>query len=264
MLGTTFYHNILRKTTIGFGTIFNSIYYIRKIDSTDEDSQKVEQKKVPLVYGPQQKWYKRLVTQTRTDELNPQTKIEVPIMAFQISGINYDPTRKTSGLITRAKENTTPENTTVKYRYNRVPYEIDFSLAIMVKNLDDGLQIIEQILPYFQPQYTIAINFTDLDEKFDMDVTYQGISIEDTDTGALGDSRILTFTLSFKCKSYLIGPIQESGLITQVEANFYKFGTEERFESIVVTPPAGATVGTELSGATGFGIDITTYDSGLT
>ena len=147
MLGTYYYHEIMRKTIVSFGTLFNQIY-IRHDDSAGNTYSEM---KVPLAYGPSQKFLARLEQQA---DLNKPVQITLPRMSFEMTSVNYDSTRKV-GVTQTFKAS---DGTNMKKVYMPVPYNVSFELSIMAKLSDDALQILEQIVPYFQPSFNITIN----------------------------------------------------------------------------------------------------------
>ena len=148
MLGSQFYHETIRKVVVAFGTLFNGIQLVRK----DNDGTIVQSMKVPLAYGPRQKFLVRL----REDpDLTKQVAITLPRIGFEIQNLTYDPSRKLNR-VQKFKKTKTGNNSKLDIQYMPVPYNLDFELYIMAKNSDDALQIVEQILPYFQPDYTQA------------------------------------------------------------------------------------------------------------
>ena len=201
MLGTYSYHEIIKKTVIGFGTLFNNIEIRRTKGS------KTEVMKVPLAYGPRQKFLTRLaaVGDLTTKD---QVQITLPRLSFEIQGISYDATRKLSP--TQYIRNTKGTGDNVK-SYMPIPYNINFELSIMAKNQDDSLQILEQILPFFQPSFTITMNLVpDLGEKRDYPVTLTAIDYEDVYEGDYDTRRTLVYNLSFIAKTFLYGPVQDT------------------------------------------------------
>ncbi len=145
---TTFYHGTIRKMVTAFGTLFNNIYIQRT------DSGVTKKIKVPLIYSPKEKFVHRL--NLDVDKTMVQTIL--PRMGFSITGMNYDAERKKNSLNKRWKQEIgTNDEITFQYRYEDVPYNIDFELYIYTRNIDDGLQIVEQILPFFTPDFTITI-----------------------------------------------------------------------------------------------------------
>ena len=198
MLGTYSYHEIIKKTVVGFGTLFNNIE-LRRVTSG-----KTEVMKVPLAYGPRQKFLQRL---NQVGLNKTTTQITLPRISFEIQGFNYDATRKVSP--TQYIRNTQADGKEFK-SFMPIPYNLNFELAIMAKNQDDGLQILEQILPVFQPSFNITLNLVPtMDEKKDYPVTLTSIDYEDVYEGDYDTRRTLVYTLQFVAKTYLYGPVQD-------------------------------------------------------
>ena len=214
MLGDYFYHSIIRKTLVSFGTLFNQIY-IRRVDANDGS---VGEMKVPLAYGPTQKFLARL---EQNPDLNRAVQITLPRMSFEMNGITYDPTRKVS--VTQTFK-AIDDNNTVKKVFMPVPYNIGFELNIMCKLNDDALQILEQILPFFQPSFNVTIELVDsIGESKDVPIVLDSMNFTDDYEGDYSTRRALIYTLQFTAKSYLFGPIAEStdGLIRKVQVDYY-------------------------------------------
>ena len=213
MLGSTFYHETLRKCIVGFGTLFNDIHIIRK----DSCGNTIQSMKVPLAYGAKQKFLTRL---TEDPNLTKTVAITLPRIGFEIGQIAYDSTRKLNK-IQKVKKAGSAGNK-VDTQYMPVPYNLDFELYVMSKNSDDALQIVEQILPYFQPDYTITINdIVQMSSKRDVPIILTGVSYEDNYEGDIGERRALIYTFSFTAKMYLYGPVNTSGIITKVQVDQY-------------------------------------------
>jgi hypothetical protein len=213
MLGTYFYHEILRRTVIAFGTIFNDI----NIRHKDSSGQSISQMKVPLAYGPIQKFLARIEQQP---ELNKPIAMTLPRLSFEMTSIQYDPTRKAN--ITQTFKTLDGEN--LKKVYLPVPYNIGFQLNLMSKLQDDALQVVEQILPYFQPSFNLTVDLIDsIGEKRDIPVVLDNVSFTDDYEGDFSTRRILIYTFNFTAKTYLFGPIAEStdGLIRKVQVDYY-------------------------------------------
>jgi hypothetical protein len=195
-----FYHEILRKTVISFGTLFNNIS-IRHKNNSGEVTSEI---KVPLAYGPSQKFLARL---EQSPDLNKPIQMTLPRMSFEFIGLTYDQSRKvttTQTFIIPAPEDKKQEKKT----YMPVPYNMEFELNIMTKLNDDMLQIIEQILPYFQPSYNLSVNLVEeIGEKRDIPVVLDGITMNDDYEGDFSTRRSLTYTLRFTAKTYLFGPV---------------------------------------------------------
>jgi hypothetical protein len=213
MLGTYFYHEIIRKTIVAFGTLFNEIY-IRHLDENDDTYSEI---KVPLAYGPSQKFLSRLQQQA---DLNKPIQITLPRMSFEMVSLQYDSSRKTG--ITQTFKASDGQN--LKKVFMPVPYNIGFELNIICKLNDDALQIVEQILPYFQPSFNITVNLVNsIGEKRDIPVVLDNISFTDDYEGDFSTRRLLIYTLTFTAKSFMFGPISETteGLIRKVQVDSY-------------------------------------------
>ena len=231
MLGNTFYHETIRKVVIGFGTLFNDIHITRK-DSSGNVQQSM---KVPLAFGPKQKFLVRL----REDpNIAKSVAITLPRIGFEIGAISYDPARKLNK-IQKVKKAGTSGNK-VDTQYMPVPYNIDFELYAMSKNSDDALQIVEQILPYFQPEYTITINdIVQMSNKRDVPIILTGISYEDNYEGDFTERRAIIYTLSFTAKAYLYGPVISGQVVTKVQVDQFADSSSaapKREQRYTVTP----------------------------
>jgi hypothetical protein len=213
MLGTYFYHEIIRKTVISFGSLFNEIY-IRHKNSSGSD---ISEMKIPLAYGPIQKFLARIEQQS---ELNKPIAITLPRMSFEMTSIQYDSTRK-SGVTQTFKVS---DGNNLKKVFMPVPYNIGFQLNLMCKLNDDALQVVEQILPYFQPSFNLTIDLIDsIGEKRDIPIVLDSVSFTDDYEGDFSTRRILIYTFNFTAKTYLFGPIADStdGLIKKVQVDTY-------------------------------------------
>ena len=213
MLGQYYYHEILRKTIIAFGTIFNDIH-IRHRDGAGKENSDI---RVPLAYGPMQKFLARLEQQP---DLNRAVQITLPRMSFETTNIAYDATRK--GGITQTFK--ASDGSKLRKVFMPVPYNIGFELNILVKLNDDALQIVEQILPYFQPSFNVTIDLVDvIGEKRDVPIVLDNISFQDDYEGDFATRRALIYTLNFTAKTYLFGPVSDSseGLIKKVQVDYY-------------------------------------------
>ena len=207
MLGTYSYHEIFRKTIVAFGTLFNNIE-LRRSD---------EVMKVPLAYGPKQKFLARL--DQVPDPTNKRVQITLPRISFEINGINYDSTRKVSPTQKIKIASTTDKNKNV---FMPVPYNIGFELGIIAKNQEDGLQILEQILPVFQPHYNLSVKLlTSVNEIKDVPVVLTNVEYEDDYEGDFSTRRAIIYTLQFTAKTYLYGPVTESKIIKKAVTDYY-------------------------------------------
>ena len=213
MLGNYYYHEILRKTIISFGTIFNDIH-IRHRDGAGQESSDL---RVPLAYGPMQKFLARLEQQA---DLNKAVQITLPRMSFETTNIAYDATRKAG--ITQTFKAT--DGNKLRKVFMPVPYNIGFELNILVKLNDDALQIVEQILPYFQPSFNVTVDLVKvIGEKRDIPIVLDNISFQDDYEGDFATRRALIYTLNFTAKTYLFGPVSDSseGLIKKVQVDYH-------------------------------------------
>lgn len=216
MLGTYSYNEIIRKTIIAFGTLFNEIY----IKHEEQDATDYSFIKVPIAYGPIQKFLARI---EQKPDLRKRVAMTLPRMSFEMTSMKYDSSRKVSAMQTFKAIKTDDRTEQVKV-FMPVPYNIGFQLSIMTKLNDDMLQIVEQILPTFQPNFTLTINLiSSIGEKKDVPVVLEGIGMEDNYEGDYTERRALVYTLNFTAKTYLFGPIPNStdGLIKKVQVDYY-------------------------------------------
>ena len=198
-----FYHEILRRTVVSFGSLFNEI----SIKHTDNSGNVKSVIKVPLAYGPTQKFLARL---EQSPDLNKPVQITLPRMSFEFTGLIYDPTRKSTTTQTFIAKSAV-DGTETKKVYLPVPYNMQFELSIMSKLNDDALQIIEQILPFFQPAYSMTIELVDIiNEKRDIPVVLENITMQDDYEGNFTTRRVLIYTLRFTAKTYLFGPVSSA------------------------------------------------------
>jgi len=211
MLGTYYYHEIVRKTIISFGTLFNEIFIRHKNSSGNTYSEM----KVPLAYGPSQKFLARLEQQA---DLNKPIAITLPRMSFEMTSIQYDSSRKL-GVTQTFKAS---DGTNLKKVFMPVPYNIGFELNILAKLNDDALQIVEQILPYFQPSFNLTLDLvSSIGEKRDIPIVLDSMNFQDDYEGDFATRRALIYTLGFTAKTYLFGPVpsSSSGIIKKVQVD---------------------------------------------
>ena len=205
MLGTQFYNQAVRKTVISFGTLFNNIELKKTVNG-----QVLETEKVPLAYGPKQKFLYRL-------QGNPtdgrKVAITLPRIYFEMTGIDYDASRKTPA--TQKYKTVINENgNEVRTQYVPVPYNISFEVGILCKSQDDGLQILEQILPFFQPSFSMSLKFIpDMDEVRDVAVVLNSVDFDDDWEDDFSTRRSITYTMQFTAKSYIYGPYTKADVI---------------------------------------------------
>ena len=237
MLGQQFYHETIRKIIVAFGTTFNNVQLVRK----DNDGNIVQTMKVPLAYGPQQKYLVRL---NEDADLSKQVAITLPRIGFEIQNLSYDPTRKLNR-VQKFKKVKTGKSNTLDTQFMPVPYNLSIQLYVMAKQSDDALQIVEQILPFFQPDYTLTVNdMADMGIKRDVPIVLNSISYEDNYQGDFETRRALIYTLDFTAKFYLYGPVTSQGVIKTVQVDQYADlpdASPKREQRYKVTPkPASA------------------------
>jgi len=233
MFGDHFYHETIKRSVSVFGTLFNNIS-IKRPDGTLI--------KVPLAYGPRQKWISRL---QQVDLETTRTALSLPRMGFEMTSIDYDATRKLSKK-TQFKKAKASNPNVMQYQYAPAPYNIGFSLSVLVKNTDDGLQIIEQIMPYFTPDYTVTIHtIPDMSEKRDIPIILSSVTQTDEYEGDFITRQVLRYDLEFVMKNYIYGPVRDSDIIRTVKTRTYiekgtgKISTQEtdgKVSEQVVTP----------------------------
>lgn len=215
MFATPFYFGLLRKYVILVGTLFNNI----KITRTDSSNNQISLMRVPITYAPKDKMLARVIQDPAIDR--PTATLPLPAISFEMGKMQYDGSRKlnTIGRIV-SKDADNPSK--LKYQYNPVPYNIEFKVYIYAKNAEDGTKIIEQILPYFTPDWTTTINLIpEMNINLDIPVLLNNISYNDTYDGSFKERRAIIWTIDLVLKGYLYGPVKKSGIIKFVNANFY-------------------------------------------
>ena len=225
MFGSHFYHATMRKSVAVFGTLFNDIKVIRKGAS----GAVLNQVKVPLAYGPKQKFLSRLDQETGFDA---PMAIKLPRMAFEMTSLELDTNIKQQKM-NKIVEDHASDVSKKKTISHYTSYNIGMSLYILAKNQDDGLQIVEQILPYFQPEYTITIKPVDgFDHKQDVPVVLTGVSISDEYEGDFTERRVLTYQLDFTMKMKFYGPTRDQSIIREINLDFEKQVPAEFFQGL--------------------------------
>ena len=213
-----FYNASMRNLVVAFGSLFNGII-IKRTGAT-------ESIRVPISYGPKEKYLRRANELSSISEDDTKTRITLPYMSFEITNMAYDSARKRNTIHKRIKVSADDPNK-LKRQFTEVPYDVEFSLHIMVRNMEDGLQIIEQILPFFTPEFNVTMNFTDINNKVDIPIILNSVSLEEDYEGDFDARRSITFTLSFGCKSYVYGPIKDQSIIRNVKATFFEMDSLE-------------------------------------
>lgn len=214
MFGHSFYHGTIRRYVVLFGTLFNDIY----INRPDPTHNRIITVKVPVAYGPRDKSLARV---TADPELTRQPAIVLPRISFEITDIQYAPSRKLNTI--GKKYVVDGDNTTnIQYQYNPVPYDINFSMSVIVKNSDDGTRIIEQILPFFTPEWTTTVQLIpDMDITMDIPIILNDVSVQDIYEGDFETRRALTWNFTFTLKGYLFGPVKKAAIIKFANSNIF-------------------------------------------
>jgi hypothetical protein len=213
MLDQRFYWGTIRKAIVAFGNMFNNI----TIQRTDADGNVVQLQKVPLSYSPKQKFLTKIRQQPNVDIQNVQ--VLLPRMGFEMISLEYDPNRKISPI---QQSRTINSSTAANAQYAPTPYNINVVLYVYAKNQDDGLQVIEQILPYFNPDYNLTIKAVpDLNIKNDMPIILSSLGFEDDYEGDLTTRRSIIWTLSFVLKLNFYGPVSKQGIIRKATSNIF-------------------------------------------
>ena len=243
MFGTYFYHKRVRSAVSVFGSLFNNLNVVR----TNSSGATISQVKVPLSYGPKRNFIARLEAMTSGEDAERRVAVKLPRMSFEISSINYDETRQLNKMNTISKALTGNAVSRQKI-FSHTPYNINFDLNIYAKSQDDALQIVEQIFPFFTPQYTVTVkpfsNISDLTE--DVPITLTSTNFSDDFEGAIEQRRTIVYTLSFEMKINFYGPLGQSKIIREVSNNLFIMDSANDSGDYIktqnITPtPAGVT-----------------------
>jgi hypothetical protein len=220
MFGSPFYFSMLRKYVILMGTLVNNI----RITRTDTSGNVTSLIKVPVTYAPKDKMLARVLQDP--DIVRPSATVPLPMISFEMGRMSYDGTRKLPTINKIAVKNATEINK-LKYQYNPVPYNIEFKVYVYAKNAEDGTKIIEQILPYFTPDWTTTVKLIpEMEVTMDIPIILNDISYSDNYDGAFQKRRAIIWTLDFVLKGYIYGPVKSNGIIKFVKTNFYLPDTE--------------------------------------
>jgi hypothetical protein len=261
MFGGHFYHSKTKKAVALFGRLFNNLYVVRQNSS----GAVISQLKVPLSYAPKQKYLERIrENPSLTDDT--QVAIKLPRLSFEITSIAYDPTRQLTKVGNFTTTSSTGDTTKRQKFFTPVPYTINFQLNAYAKSQDDALQIIEQIIPTFNPQYALTIKpfATEYPEfKEDIQVIIQGVSFSDDFEGAMEQRRTIIYSMDFEMKLSYHGPIADTSIIRDAKAKIFDIGaglndSDIGLETIVVTPNPSSIIGLDDSD---FGFSTTILDS---
>lgn len=215
MFNQQFYFQTIRKYVTLFGTLFNEIY-ITRVSSSGHLESLI---RVPITYAPKEKMLARVLGDPDIDR--PTGTVPLPLMSFEMTSLAYDPDRKlrTTGRIAKKIDG---DSNKFSYQYNPVPYNFGFRLYVYVKNAEDGTKIVEQILPYFTPDFTVSVNIIpEMSVTMDIPVIMNHISQEDSYDGQFAERRAIVWTLDFNLKGYLYGPVKRSAIIKFANTAFY-------------------------------------------
>lgn len=249
MLGQTFYHQTIRKYVALFGTLFNDI----NIEKKNSSGVVVSRQKVPIAYGPKQKFLSRI---RQDPSLTRQVAIQLPRLAFEMTGMNYDPIRKLNSVGALTHKETINGNRNIKKMFNPSPYLFDFSLYAFVDNAEDGTQILEQILPFFTPEFNVSVNIlTDMGIKLDIPIVISGATSEDSYEGEFSARRTIIWTINFTLKGFIYPDIKSSqSIIKSIEIAFK--------ETVSDTPSTGTFERISLESSTNFSEDFFLLETG--
>lgn len=212
MFGTFFYNETIKRAVSIFGTLFNNI----DVKDIKSDGTVLNIRKVPISYGPKAKFLARLNQESSLNDGN-RTAITLPRIAFELAGFEYDVSRQNNKLIRNTKTTQEAGGLNRKFQYAPAPYNLTFNLSIMSKTMNDALQIVEQIIPYFQPDYTVTMKMIDeLTDYRDVPIILEGVDFEDSYEGGYDERRVITYNLSFKMQLYFFGPVYQGKIIREV------------------------------------------------
>ena len=236
MLGNYYFYNrTIRKIVVAFGSMFNEIVVVRK-----DKSQVVnyEQFKVPLIYGAKEKYLTRLQSDPT---LVKSIATNLPRISFEMTGMSYDSSRKqistAQNFSLRTGNNT---KTGINSQYMPVPYNYDFSMSIYVRNTDDGAQILEQILPFFTPDYTVSISYSpDMTQKYDVPIILDSVSNEVDYEGDMMTTRMIIWNLTFTVKGFVFPPVRNSEIIRMANTNMFIDNTQQEIQTVLVDTANG-------------------------
>ena len=214
MLKQKFYHSTVRKTIVAFGNLFNNIV----IDRKDDQGDVIQSVRVPLSYSPQQPFLAKILQQPVAEDAKFQ--IVLPRMSFEMVSVTYDPTRKVAP--TQQNRASNQSGVTQDMQYAPAPYNLGMLLYIYAKNQEDGLQVVEQILPYFNPDFNLTVKaIPELNLKHDLPILLDSVSYDDQYEGDFTTRRMITWTMSFTVKTNFFGPVSQQGYIKSATTNTF-------------------------------------------
>lgn len=212
MFGGHYYHGAIRKYIIMFGSMFNDIDIVRY----DKNGNRTQGIRVPIAYGPKEKFLARL---NQDPSLDRQVATQLPRMSFEITDMAYAPTRTVNKMQRNTSAGT--NNQSLSSQFAPVPYDISITLSAMFSNNEDAVQVVEQILPYFKPEFTHSVKLVpDMDQYYDIPTVMQGMTIEDTYEADFQTRRAIIYSFQFVVKGYIFGPVSSKGTIKRTVVDF--------------------------------------------
>lgn len=214
-----FSHGAIRKYIVMFGNMFNDINVVR-YDSSGAPVQSID---VPITYGPKEKFLARL---RQDPNLNRDVATQLPRMAFEITNMAYSPQRGLNKMIRNTGIGRGSD--TLRSQFTPVPYDINISLYAMFSNNEDAVQVVEQILPYFRPEFTHSMKIVpSIGDYYDIPTVLEGMSIEDTYEADFQSRRAIIYTFNFTVKGYIFGPVSNKGVIKRAVVDFTVNNTDD-------------------------------------
>ena len=226
MFGQFHYHSAIRKYIIMFGNMFNDIDVVR----FNKAGESVPQLRVPIAYGPKEKFLIKL----RTDpDGRREIAMVLPRLSFELTSMNYAPERVLNR--THKQLGIGGGNNSLRQTFTPAPYDLDMTLYAMFANQEDAVQVVEQILPYFRPEWTNSVKIVpELDTYVDIPTIYTGMTIEDTYDGDFDTRRAIIYTFTFKIKGYLFGPVTNKGIIRRTLVNTFNPQANTATSNVVI------------------------------
>ena len=208
-----FYNQTLRKLTLAFGGLFDEIYV-----SKDTSDGKIERTRVPLTYSGKEKFIRRI---NEASSISNNVKIEtlLPKMAFEMTNLQYDPTRKVNKMNKKFKSSLVNGETYTQEAYTEVPYNVQFSLYCFTRTVDDNLQIMEQILPYFSPEFIVTLKMNELDTNVDVPIVLNATNMTEQYEGDMTTRRSVVSSFSFTAKAHIFSKVSGFGIIKEIDIN---------------------------------------------
>ena len=253
MFSNHFYHETIRNTVVAFGTLFNDMTIVKK----NADGSERVSVQVPLSYAAREKFIQRLNEDTRLDDdtdPNPHVQLSLPRMSFNMLSMSYDAVRKRNTIHRRRIKDIEGDQEYLSYQYAEVPYNIGFELSVYASTFEDGLQIIEQIVPYFTPEFNVTFQkaggTSDINTKIDLPIILESVNLDYNYLGDFEERRILIWTLNFNVKTNLYGPIKREKTILDSSITLFDL---DGFTSGQITGHTGGDEYRSLTGNTYYG-----------